>query len=130
MRNRWLRLVEFAVWVAAVTAVVVAVAAVPSFLLGTGLLTLKYVLFVVGVLLFGLGIIAIQPKRPRRDSELVTTESADEYDFEARLQDLPPLAGRRLPFNDRIGRDAKLFAVGLAVLAVSALLEYGFGVVR
>ncbi len=130
MHNRWLRLVEFALWVAAVTAAVVAVAAVPSFVLGTGLLTLKYVLFVVGVLLFGFGSIAIQPKRPRRDSELVTTESAGEYDFEARLQKLPPLAGRRLPFGDRIGRDTKVFAVGVAVLAVSAVLEYGFGVVR
>lgn len=130
MHNRWLRLVELGVWVSAVTTTIVAVAAVPSFLLGTGLLTLKYVLFAVGVLLFGLASIAIQPKRPRRDSELVTTETADEYAFEARLQTLPPIAGRRLPFDDRISRDTKLFVVSLLVLGVSALLEYGFGVTR
>ncbi|MDZ7746444.1 MAG: hypothetical protein U5K28_07990 [Halobacteriales archaeon] len=130
MRNRWLRLVELAVWVTAVTAAIVAVAAVPSFLLGIGLLTLKFVLFVVGVLLFGLASVAIQPKRPRRDRELVTMETADEYGFEARLQQLPPLASRRLPFDDRIDRDTKLFVVSLLVLGVSALLEYGFGIAR
>ena len=144
MHSRWLRLAEFAVWTAGATAAVVATAAVPSFLFGSGLLTLKYVLFVVGVLLFGLGSFAIQPESPAQlrseqspsDRGATTriprprqfsTEGTDEFGVEARLAELPPMRGR-LPFDDRVGRDAKLFVTSLLVLAVSAALEFVVGV--
>ncbi|PSQ30362.1 hypothetical protein BRD16_07465 [Halobacteriales archaeon SW_6_65_46] len=144
MHNRWLRLAEFAVWTAGATVAVVATAAVPSLLFGSGLLTLKYVLFVVGVLLFGLGSFAIQPESPAQlrpeqspsDRGATTriprprqfsTEGTDEFGVEARLEELPPMRGR-LPFDDRVGRDAKLFVTSLLVLAVSAALEFVVGV--
>jgi len=140
--NRWLRAAEFVLWVASVAAIVVGVGAVLSFALGDGLLTLKYLLFVVGFLMFGVGSVGIQPRvrRPsmgRGDGESsprssilgsLSTDSDAEYGFEERIQRLPPLRDERLPVVDRVSRDWKLFAASLVVLAVSLLLEAGLGV--
>lgn len=124
--DRWLRAVDFVVWVGAVSAAVVVVAGVPTFLLG-GLPLVKQALFVVGVLLFGLGSFAIQPPRPHRDEQLVTTETDGEAEFEARLQEFAPVE-ERLPYEERVSRDTKLFVSSIVVLLVSLLLEVGLGV--
>jgi hypothetical protein len=141
--NRRLRAAEFVLWVASIAAAVVGVGAVLSFALGDGLLTLKYLLFVVGFLMFGVGSVGIQPRvrRPSlggnadgesapRGSLLgsLSTDSDDEYGFEERIQRLPPLRDERLPVVDRVSRDWKLFAASLVVLGVSLLLEAGLGV--
>lgn len=128
MTSNWLRASEFLLWVAVVSATLIGVSAVFSFAVGGGLLTLKRVLFVVGFLLFGAGSIGIQPKSPRRETKLFTTDTDSEYGFETRIQHLPPLRGTVVPFRKRVGRDTKVLATSLVVLAVSLLLEVGFGV--
>lgn len=126
------RYVEFALWVGSVATAVVVVLAVPSVILGDGLMTLKYALFVVGFLLFGVGSFAIQPTpRGRGPVSRLFSMSLDggrAFGFEEWIQRLPPLAGRNLPFDDRVSRDVKVFVTSLVVLGVSIFLEVGLGV--
>lgn len=139
--KRLLRAADFTLWVVTVSAAVVAVGAVLSFALGDGLLTLKYLLFVVGFLMFGVGSIGIQPRSMRRRAKeragedtgrptlgSLSTDDGSEYGFEERLHTLPPLRDEWLPPDDRVSRDWKLFVTSLVVLAVSLWLEVGVGV--
>lgn len=145
--SRWLRLAEFLLWVAVVSTGVVAVSAVVAFAVGDGLLTLKFVLFVVGFLLFGVGSVGIQPKSLRRQRAeragedplesdgrrhptlgSLSTDSDTEYGFEKRILQVPPLRDERLALDDRVSRDWKLFATSLVVLAVSLGMELWLGV--
>jgi len=128
VRRRTLRLVEAAFWVTGATLLTGVVCAVPSFLFGSGLVSLKFALFVVGLLQFGLGSFGIQPERPHRDQKRISVEGEEPYEAEVALQRLPPLRGRQLPFTDRVSRNAKLFLTGVAVLAVSAAMEVVLGV--
>lgn len=130
MAGNWLRFAEFAVWVVVVACAGIIVLAIPSFAFGDGLLTLKAALFVVGFLLFGVASLGLQPKRPHRDRKLVSAESDSEFGFEERIQDVPPFRDRSLPLDARVSRNVKLFVVSLLLLAVSLLLEVGFGVAR
>lgn len=61
-----LRLLEFVLWVLAASAAVIAASLTVGLAVGGDLLTGKYVLFVVGFLLFGVGSFLLQPSRPRR----------------------------------------------------------------
>lgn len=147
---------EFCLWVGAATAAAVAALGVLAFLVGGGLLSLKFYLFVVGILVFGVGSLGIQPKRPARDStlttvddgdasserpllsrdadgrkrngQLVTFESDDRTRFEERISALPPLRGRYVPMDDRVSRDVKIFTTGVVLLGISLAMEVVFGV--
>lgn len=121
-----LRAAEFVVWVLTVAAIVVAVAGAIGYAAGAGI-GAKYSLFLVGVLLFGLGSLAIQPASPRKEKR-ITLQGRRESRLEAAIQRIPPLRGCRLPFDQRVGRDVKLFVTSLVVLGVSASLEFGLGV--
>ena len=126
MRRRWLRLVDVAVWVGAASGVVLVACGVPA-LLVADLLLLKYLSFLVGVVLFGVGSLAIQPRRPQRHQRL-TLDGAGETSIESALHRLPPLRDHHLPFDERVSRDTKLFLTSLVVLGGSFLLEVAFGV--
>lgn len=128
MASSWLRYAEFVVWIVVVFAAVVAVLAAPSFALGSGLLSLKLALFVVGFLLFGFASLGLQPKRPNRDRKYVTAETDSEFGFEERIQSLPPFDERSLPLDYRVSRNVKLFVVSLLLLGLSLALEYTLGV--
>lgn len=157
------RLVDFVLWVAVASSVVVVASLVLGVVVGRDLLTGKYVLFVVGFLLFGLGSFLIQPSRPRDETGTVAQSSATkpgvpgsysteaeevgggsvrqrapdvdglrarlgapathQHRFEAKIQELDPLADEPLPYPHRIGREYKIFATGLVVLAVSLGME-------
>lgn len=68
--DRTRRLLEFCQWVlGASTAVVVASLAL-GLVIGGDLLTGKYVLFLVGFLLFGIGTLMLQPTRPHEAAQL------------------------------------------------------------
>lgn len=122
------RFSEFAVWVGAASAGVIAGCAAVAYLFGDGLLTLKYALFVVGFFLFGLGGLAIQPKAKRRDHERITLDTEQAWGIEERLARLPPLCAVAIPFEERVSRNLKLLATSLVVLAVSLALEVVAGV--
>jgi hypothetical protein len=127
-----LRLLEAGYWVLAVTAGVVGGLGVLAFVFGDGLLTLKYLLFVVGFLLFGIGSVVLWRGTRRRPSIWPAVgpdvDAPSELGFERRLWDLPGLRGEYLSPEDRISRPVKLFLTGLAVLAVSYVMETVFGV--
>lgn len=114
---------EFAVWVGVASITVVAACVVGAYALGDGAITLKYVLFVVGFILFGLGGLGIQPKSKRRDRQRVTFETERAWDIENRLAQLSSLRSQTVPFEDRVSRDTKLLATSLVVLGVSLSLE-------
>ncbi|WP_158855153.1 hypothetical protein [Halorhabdus sp. CUG00001] len=127
-----LRYAEFALWVGYVSAVVVLVLAILSLVFGDGLITLKYALFVVGFLLFGVGTFGIQPTPHGRGpvSRLfgMSVEGDQAFGFEQRIHTLPPLAGTHLPREACVSRDVKVFVTSLVLLGVSILLEVGLGV--
>ncbi|WEL18638.1 putative membrane protein [Halorhabdus sp. SVX81] len=115
-----------------VATAVVIVLAIPSLAFGDGLITLKYALFVVGFLLFGVGSFAIQPTPHGRGpiSRLfsMSLDGGHAFGFEQRIQKLPPLDGRQVPLEDRVSRGMKVFVTSLVVIGVSIFLEVGLGV--
>ncbi|MHB9288087.1 hypothetical protein ACKVMT_13730 [Halobacteriales archaeon Cl-PHB] len=175
--DRYLRSVEFVLWVGAASGAVVLGSLALGLLIGRDLVTGKFVMFVAGFLLFGVGSLLIQPSRPTDDLDAETTvehrmgidrsnedfgtgggtgsasqstsggggsgddssgltklrkrfrsQRTHQHRYEARLQEVGPLADHELPFERRIGRGWKLFVTGLVVLAVSFVLETGLGV--
>lgn len=128
MRNSGLRLIECIWWVLIVSTTIVSASLLISVLVGKPLLTLKYILFVVGVLLFGIGSIGLQPKRPHRDEKWFTVDSDSEYSFEESIQNLPPLKGEKIPIETRISRNVKIFVVSLILLLLSFLLEFSLDI--
>lgn len=132
MKTKLLALVELVYWVVAVAAAVIGGLAIPAFLFGDGLVTLKFALFVVGFIVFGIGSFAIQPnphgKGPVSRAFSLSIDGDSEYDFEGRIQELPPLKDEWLPTQHRISRDIKLFVTSLLILGFSIFLEYGLGV--
>lgn len=133
MRTSTLRIVEAGIWSAAVGALTITVLGVVAAVFGDGLLTLKYLLFVVGFLYFGIGTFGIRSRLKRRPDEIETDrtpylDTDEEWDLESTLQSVPPLRDDHVPFGDRISRNTKLFLTGLGLLAVSFVLEVVFGV--
>lgn len=132
MRTSTLRLVEFVYWVGTSTAAILGGLAVLAAVFGNGLLTLKYLLFVVGFLLFGAGTFGMRARLKRRPNRETPSNpyfaSDQELDFEARIQAVWPLRDDPLPFQDRVSRNGKLFATGLLLLAISLFLEVVLGV--
>jgi hypothetical protein len=128
MASKRLLFAEFAAWVLAVGGLVAGGAVLVGYLVGGTLVAAKYAVFVVGALLFGVGSLGIQPTPSYKDEKRVTLESKRQTGFEARLQELPPLRGERLPFDQRISRDKKVFAASLVVLGVSLVMEFGLGI--
>ncbi|MFB6086350.1 MAG: hypothetical protein ABEJ84_06040 [Halodesulfurarchaeum sp.] len=130
--TRRLRALEALYWILAVSGMVVLGLAVLAFVFGDGLLTLKYLLFVVGFLLFGVGSWSLWAGNRRRPTiwpniDLGPAET-EEIWFERRLWSLPGLRGEWLPPQDRVSRSIKLFLASLVVLGSSYLLEAAFGV--
>lgn len=143
-----LQLTEFLLWVLIASTVTVILSGVTAFVIWTNLVAVKNALFLVGILLFGIGSVGIQPKRVRRRAMNTRSEykgssdrthrqislgqfSADtntEYGFETRIQTIPPLRDNRLSINERVSRDWKLFATSLLVLATSLYFEIGLDI--
>lgn len=160
--TRQLRLIEFVLWVVTVSAVVITSSLAVGLVVGGDLLTGKYILFVVGFLIFGIGSFLIQPSRPRRDHAEATQTNQEpaeglrfdpnsgghqygtvlgsgpdldtlrhrlrarathQHRFEAKIQEVGPLADHHLPFDQRIGREYKIFATSFVVLAFSLAME-------
>ena len=127
-----LRVLEASYWILGATTLCILGLGVLAFVFGDGLLTLKYLLFVVGFLLFGIGSFALWRNTRRRPtiwpSVDVGPNEVDELGLERRLWEFPGLRGEYLPPPERVSRPIKLFATGVLVLVVSYLMEAVFGV--
>lgn len=172
---RYLQLVDLVLWVLAASGVIIGGSLLLGFVVGRDLLTGKYILFVVGFLIFGIGSLMIQPTRPHERAQMertdgrgssrasgpqgaggppgpdepqagdadrgraesrvdpdvdvstlrkrVQSQRTHQHRYEAKLQEIGPLAEADLPFERRISRGTKVFLTGLVVLGFSLVLE-------
>lgn len=116
------------VYAVAVTTIVVVGAAAVSFVFGGSWLGVKFILFFVGIGLFGIGTFQLRPTPPWRDEGRLP--SIDRGGLQPILQRLPPLDRYGLPADDRLPIGAKLLLASVLVLAVSFALETVFGITR
>ncbi|WP_134672446.1 DUF7555 family protein [Halorussus marinus] len=140
--NRARQALDAAVYALAVAAVVFLVGLAVGVAVGGALVTAKFVMFVVGLLLFGYGTFKLRPAPPwgtesGEDGEIRVVEndssgrvvgSREETRFQAAVQRIPPLSRYSLAPDDRLSPGAKLFLASLAVLGWSYALETVFGV--
>lgn len=147
--KRTYRLLEFALWVLAASTVLVVGSGAVGFVVGNDLVAAKFAVFLTGLLTFGLGSLLIQPSGkgsspqpppsetdaadggllggPGADMAAVRrqaeTQANNEHRYESKLQRIGPLADHYLPFEERVGRNYKVFATGVVVLLASFLME-------
>lgn len=126
----WLRRgidgVAYAVALAAALTVVGAAVCLPF---GWGWVGVKYWLFFVGFLLFGVGTFMLRPEAGWKDDDdgTVDDQPEDESRFErATRRALPESVAVRT--EERWSAGARLFLGSLAVLLTSMLMEFAFGV--
>lgn len=127
--NAGAKLLDALVYGVAVTLAATLLGAI--FALSSGsLVPLKYALFLVGFLLFGLSSVQLwRDASPRRDDETATTvEGRERTPFESALARLAPSVEGRVPLTERFPPQVKLFVASLFVLGLSLALEFVFGV--
>jgi hypothetical protein len=125
-----------------VAAIVFGAGTVVGVLVGGGLVTAKFVMFVVGLLMFGYATFQLRPEPPwgterTEDGKVKVTKNEpkgkviggrEETKFQAMIQRIPPLSRYSLPPDERLSVGAKLFVASLATLAWSFVMETIFGV--
>jgi hypothetical protein len=125
-----------------VAALVFAIGLVVGLLVGGGFVTAKFVMFVVGLLMFGYATFQLRPDPPwgtedTGDGKVKVTKNKpkgkvvggrDETKFQTLVQRVPPLSRYSLPPDERLSVGAKLFIASLATLAWSFMMETVFGV--
>ncbi|WP_458185923.1 DUF7555 family protein [Haladaptatus sp. NG-WS-4] len=129
------------VYAIAVTGVVFLFGGLVSLVFGSGLVGVKYVLFFVGILLFGFATLQLRPDPPwdveKTDEgsvEVVRNDKGEvigareETRFQATVQQIPPLTRYSIPPEERLPTAAKLFLASITVLATSFIMETVFGV--
>lgn len=137
-------LLDVLVYAVTVTTLLFGAGLVVGVVLGGGVATAKYVLFVAGFLLFGLGAFSIQPSKPLKTEKtddggltVVRTDTEDddagvsgvtEGRLEGTLARVPPLTWYPLRPADRLSGGAKVFVASLFVLGLSLTLETVLGV--
>ncbi|ERG98615.1 MAG: hypothetical protein J07HQX50_02657 [Haloquadratum sp. J07HQX50] len=119
---------EFLFWVSFVSGFVIFGAGTIALISGGGLLQLKYFLFGIGLILFGIGSFGIQPPPPKqsrksRQLRSFSLQSTDTYRAERILRRLAPLELTTLTATDFISRDWKIFCTGVLLLITSFGLE-------
>lgn len=126
------RILDVVSWVLVVAVGTVVFFTIPAFVLGSGLLSLKYLLFVVGFLYFGIGSWILWLRSRRRPSRWFDrsfgVDPDQEFWFERRLWNHFPLAHRWLPPRERVDRSVKVFLTGMVILLVSYLMETVLGI--
>ncbi|WP_158058532.1 DUF7555 family protein [Halorussus halophilus] len=148
LSRRLRRLLDAVMYGLAVTAVMFVVGAALGlgFVLvfggGDVLITVKFWLFLVGILMFGYSTFQLRPSRPWKteegeDGKLKVTRTEpkgevvgarEETTFQATIQRIPPLSWYSLPPDQRWSVGAKLFVASLVVLLTSFTMEFVFGV--
>ncbi|PSQ38330.1 hypothetical protein BRD13_06565 [Halobacteriales archaeon SW_5_70_135] len=122
---------EFALWVGLLTATLAALATVVGVTAGGptagGLGVAKTLLFALGFVLFGLGAIELRPPPAWKEERRFSLAPSGESRVDRLVRRLPPLNGRAIPSDQRVGRGVKWFAAGLLVLVVSYAMETVLG---
>lgn len=140
--RRVLQVLDAVVYANAVAAVVFVFGVALGAVVGGGLVTAKYVLFVVGLLAFGYATFQLRPDPPwdtehteegtvkvtRNEQTGSSIGGREETRFQAAVQRIPPLSWVSLPPSDRLSVPTKLFLASLAILAWSFVMETVFGI--
>ncbi|WP_276280116.1 DUF7555 family protein [Halorussus caseinilyticus] len=136
------QLLDAVIYGLAVAAVVFVLGVAVGLAVGGVFVTAKYVMFVVGLLLFGYATFQLRPDPPwdteqTEDGKVRVTKNEpkgsvvggrDETKFQAAVQRIPPLSHWSLPPNERLPVGGKMFVASLATLAWSFVMETVFGV--
>lgn len=126
------QLLDAFVYAVVVTATAVVGSIAISFALGGNWLGVKFILFIVGIGLFGIGTLKLRPAAAWSDSDKSQTQtnSSEETWLQARIQRVPPLDRYGLRPDERLSDGVKLFLVSVLILLVSFSLETVFGITR
>lgn len=118
------------VYAVALTAVVLIVSAVISFVLGSAWVGVKYLMFLAGIGMFGLATFKLRPTPPWKDTERLPADRREASPFQRVMTEYSPLDPNRFAPNkrDRLSDGVKLFLTSLLVLVVSFVMETVFGV--
>lgn len=116
------------VYASALAAVVVAGATLASFALGGGWVGVKFILFFVGIGLFGIGTFKLRPTPPWRDEKRLP--SSDRAVLQPALEELPPLNRYGIRSGRQVPMGMKLLLGSVLILGVSFVIETVFGVAR
>lgn len=119
------KLLDTLAYAVALSLVVFLTTTAVSFALGAGWGGVKYLLFVLGFLAFGVGAFLLRPTPAWRDEPLV--QRTGQTPFERAVRRL--LGERALAPDQQLPTGARLFVAGLLLLAVSFVMESVFGVV-
>lgn len=131
----WLgRTLDAVTYAAAVTVLVVVPSGLLSFAVSLGWLGVKWVLFLLGWVVFGYATFTLRPTPPWRHDDPATVETGSvitersETRFQAAVQRLPPARLRPLPVDDRFPAGVNMFLASLAMLGTSLVMEFVFGI--
>ncbi|WP_330631294.1 DUF7555 family protein [Halocatena halophila] len=125
---RYRQLLDLLVYDGAITTIVLLVGLLVGLITGGGLVTAKFVLFVVGFVLLAIGTFKLRPRPPWKDESRIP--SMDEQPLQIWLYDHWPLDSHGCRPPDRLPIGLKIMGAGVLVLVVSFVMESVFGVVR
>jgi hypothetical protein len=120
-----LRVFDFGLYIISLSCLLFFLSTVISFLFGYGWNGVKLLLFVIGILLFGISTFLLWPRPPWKDDR---EKSNEETAFQRAVQRLPPLRWYELRKADRISTSAKLFVSSLFTLSISYIMEAVFNI--
>lgn len=116
------------VYAIGVAIVLVIASTLASFAVGGGWGGVKYLLFFVGFLLFGVTAFGLRPAGAWTESDGRSSANREETRLQALVQATPPLRRYDLAPAERLSVAAKLFVASVLVLGVSFAMERVFGV--
>lgn len=116
------------VYASVLTMIVVVGAVAVSFVLGGSWVGVKFILFLVGIGLFGIGTFELRPTPPWRDEKRLP--SPDRAVLQPAIERFPPLDRYGLRSGKQVPVGVKLLLASALILGVSFVLETAFGVTR
>lgn len=118
------------VYAVALTAVVLIVSAVISFVLGSAWVGVKYLMFLVGIGMFGVATFKLRPTSPWKDAERLSANREGTSPFQTVMANYAPIDLNRFApkENDQVSDGVKLFLASVLILVVSFVMETVFGV--